>query len=228
MTRGTQPADNMSTNFSARLIAITACALLAFGARAEDMVTIPKSRLQELERKEAELEKLKGEVKATRAENTKLKQETEAVLAKAATGEPVIQHASPPMASLPPLKPGEAVDAMDLLNHYKADPAAAGQRYGKRELTVKGTIVAFDKPMFLRPYFILLRTTDRQTPVVCKFDPAAEYTGVFTVKNGSELVGESSNRRRVTLAKVGDVVTVHGRCKGLDSSGVQLTGCELK
>ena len=100
-------------------------------ARAQETVTIPKARFEELERKEKELDKLKGELSAARGETVRLKKEKDAAVAQAAAvvavapGEPVLAHVSPPMGALPPLGKGDTVNAMDLANHLRADAAAA-------------------------------------------------------------------------------------------------------
>ncbi len=215
---------NHTTRWASAIVGVGLLLSAHFAVCAEETVTIPKSRLQELERKEAELEKLKGQLHETKGENLRLKQQAEA-----ATVIPIeAQHASPALASLPPLQSGEVVDALDLFNHYRADVNAAAQRYGKKTLLVRGTVIGFDKPLFARPYHILLRTTDRSGRVICKFELPDKFNAAFTVKNGTELVGESGSRARVTLAKVGDEITVQGTCKGFSDGSVILTGCETK
>jgi len=134
------------------LVLLSASGILA--NQADDTVTIPKSRLEELERKEAELEKLKKEANETRAEKQRLESEqrrlkseaTESKKAKeaaetksaavAAAAESVIQHDAPALATLPPLQRDEVVDAMDLMNHYRADVVAAAKRYESQPIRV--------------------------------------------------------------------------------------------
>jgi hypothetical protein len=249
---------------------------------AEDIVTIPKSRLDELLRKEAELAKLKGElskalgqdtqaqaqpetniaktavtppaepaktqppeiqgngaeVERLKAELSKAKEENAELqkqreadakrVASATAAEQVLVHASPPMASLPPLKDGETVDAVDLANHYRADAAAADRRYRKRTFVVRGEVAGFQQPMFVRDYEIILKTPDREMRVVCRAVPPEEYKAVFSIKNGSKLVGLTSREARVPITKVGDIVAVEGRCKGIHDSTVEMTGCQLR
>ena len=207
--------------------------LIAFtlSARAQEMVTIPKSRLQELERKEAELEKLKGDLSRTRNQNEHLQKQHEADVAKiisAPPPEPVVTHVSPPMASLPPLKAGEMVEAMDLANHYRADKAAADQRYRKHRFTVRGEVAGFQQLLFRHEYKLILKTADRETRVICQVLLPEKYSAVFTVNEGSELVGLVAHQTRVPIAKLGDTVTVEGRCKGLTGSAVTMSPCELK
>src|SRR2546427_707462 len=104
--------------------ALLLIAALPFSGHAQDDATIPKSRFEELQRKEAELEKLKGELRTTKGENVQLKKQHQEDAAKTAVvppAQPVVAHASPPMASLAPLVQGDTVDAMDLANYYKAD-----------------------------------------------------------------------------------------------------------
>src|SRR6266403_153977 len=202
----------------------------ALSALAQDTVTIPKSRLEELQRKEAELDRLKGDLKATKGENLQLKKQHTADAAKissAPPAQPVVTHVSPPMASLPPLAPGEIVDAMDLANYYRADPAAADNRFRKRVFRVQGEISAFERMPFLRDYQILLKTADREIRLVCDMNQPEQYDAMFTVKHGSELVGQASGRNRVPIAKVGDKVIIEGKCRGLSDAAVKLSGCEL-
>ena len=215
---------------------------------AEQTVTIPKSRLQELERKEAELEKLKGELNTAQGQKQELEREKArlqgeqaqlkkdkaaaeakaAATAAAAKAEPVIQRDTPPMTTLPPLQKGEVVDAMDLMNHYRADAPAAGKRYGARSIRVQGEVVAFEKPMFFSYYVIYLKTTERNWKVECRVYPPEVYPATFTAKGGDEIVGSTSSGARTTLAKVGQKVVLEGRCNGLRDHTVTLSGCTLQ
>src|SRR5215469_2604632 len=114
----------------------------------DETVPISKERLQELLRKEAELNKMKGDLnktkgdlqqtqgdlEKTKGENQELKKQHEQDAAKIAavpTPPPEVMHPSPPISSLPVLKEGEIVDAMDLGNYYRADAATADQRFLK-------------------------------------------------------------------------------------------------
>lgn len=214
-------------------------------ARAEDTVTIPKSRLEELERQAAELEKLKRQLNRTEQEKEQLKQrqaqseaekqqlrkakeaaETKAAAAAAALPPPA--RLSPAMASLPPLKEGDVVDALDLLNHFLADPPAAAARYEKQPIQVQGEIAGFSKPMFVRPYKILLKTADPTKRVVCTLFPPAQYKAVYTAKNGTQLVGLTTHESEVPLFRVGQKVIIEGSCRGANDDGVQLGTCMLK
>jgi len=203
---------------------------LPFSGHAQDDVTIPKSRLEELQRKEAELEKLKGELKTTKGENVQLKKQHQEDAAKNAIvppAQPVVTHASPPMASLAPLVQGDTVDAMDLANYYKADASAADQRFRKRTFKVQGEIASFEKPLFIRDYRIVLRTADREMRVIGTFSPPEKYNAVLTIRSGSELVGDIAGRARERIAKVGDVIVIRGECRGLSDSSVRMSGCGL-
>ncbi len=232
-------------NFPKRLFltAITTVFVSALIA-ADETVTIPKSRLQELERKEAELDKLKGELHKTKGENVELKkqheddaaktaelkkqhQEDAAKIANTAAAPPESTHVSPPMSSLPPLKEGESVNALDLANHYRADAAAAGQRYGKHRFKLEGEIVGFSKPPFVRPYHLYLKAADREIRIVCGVTPPERYSVVYTAENATKLIGTVAGNKQV-MAKIGDTAVVQGRCEGLKGLVIEMSGCELK
>jgi hypothetical protein len=230
---------------SLSLFALVTCCL-ASPLRAQETVAIPKSRLEELERKAAELEKLKKELNRAQGEKEQLKGEQErlktekeqlkmakeeaeakAVVATA-KAEPKISHVSPPLASLPPLQAGELVNALDLMNHYAADAVAAEQRYGKGTLRVQGEVVGLEKPMFVRPYTLLLKTADSQRKIVCTVHPPEQYKTLYTVKNGTEMAWKDERHGPVMFVKVGQTVMVEGRCKGLHDANVALGSCVLK
>ena len=214
----------------------------------DDKVTISKSRLEELERKEAELEKLKKEadkaesgrqqleseqrrLKSEAVELKKAKEAAEvraaAAVAAAASVEPAIQHDTPAIATLPPVQKGEAVDAMDLMNHYRSDAAAAAKRYGAQPIRVKGEAVYFQKPGFVRYYSIYLKTTDRNWKVACRVYPPEKYSAVFPAKGGEDLVATTGSGARAVIARLGQTIVVEGRCQGLRDQMVNLTGCTL-
>lgn len=218
--------------FSLAFACVAAISVLP-AAVAQETVTIPKARFEELERKEKELEKLKAELSTAKSETARLKQEKDEVVARAAAAaaavgaEPVVMHVSPLMATLPPLRAGEVVDAIDLANHYRADAGAAATRYGRQRIRVRGEVVGFEKPMFVRPYRILLKGPDRQTRVLCTISPPDRFKAVFTINAGAQLVGLTAGESRVPIAKVGDTVTLEGKCTGLDGDCVELSAGAL-
>src|SRR5436309_2629107 len=136
------------------LVLIASLSLSRLPALGEESVTIPKARLEELERKEAELEKLKAGQNVT---SQKPPAADSAKSTAAPPAEPVATRVSPPLASLPPLEAGQPVEAMDLANYYRADAAAADQRFKKQKLTVRGEVAGFDKPLFRRGYKMILK-----------------------------------------------------------------------
>jgi len=173
--------------FSMLQTALLLSVSFAGSALAQDNVTVPKSRLEELERKERELERIKNEQNKPQDEKTQPKPDKASPPA-VTNAEPLVTHVSPPMASLPPLVKSDAVDSMDLANYYRTDAAAADQRYRHQKFTVRGEIVGFEKPLLLRNYKILLKTADRDTRVICDFLPPENSNAVFTTDHGSTLV----------------------------------------
>ncbi len=216
-----------------------AAAILSPGlaALAQDSVTVPKSRLEELERKERELERLQGDLNKARGElkqaqtnltraqrrNEELKKEA-AMAPQAAPAAPA--HSAPPLASLSPLAAGEVVDALDLAAHYKADPQAADGRYRKKEFVVRGQIDRFQKPMFQQRYEVLLKTAEPDVKVICSVYPPEKYKAVIITQNGDQLEGVIEETR-FPLAKVGATIELKGECRGLKDGVVRMGGCQL-
>jgi hypothetical protein len=255
--------DAMSERFPSRFHWMVLLTLaLSLPTRAEEMVTIPKSRLEELERKEKELDALKGDLGKARDEQRRLerdKNEAEAARVKAeadrvraeterakaesenerlarakdvaevalARSESVIAHDTPAITSLPALKRGEVVDAIDLMNHYRTDASVAEQRYGKKRLRVRGVVAGFEKTPFMSFYTIMLQTTEQSRKVICHVDPPPEFKATYPAQHGDALVGVTKSDARLTLLRVGQTAEIEANCKGLKDHSVLLTGGKL-
>ncbi len=191
------------------------------GARilpAQDTVTIPKSRLEELERKEAELKRLQGGATNNRALTSQ-----PPMVAPTVAPAP----AQPRPAPLPAFKPGDLIEAADLANAFRSDPAGAEQLYRKKPMAVRGEIVRFHKRLLSRDYTVILKTADPGVTVACDVKVPDVYQATFTAKNGSEMVGQIGESR-TTLARVGDRVVALGRCGKFKDGEVQFDASELR
>lgn len=219
----------MTAKFSLAALLVPLAVRQPAAVAADDSVTISRSRLEELERKEAELNKLKaGPANAGQQQNP-----AAAVLsgASVAPTNAVTRAPRPAPAvfeSLPPLKPDEVVSVDDLAAHYLANPAAADGRYRKRKFLLDGEIASFDKPVLGRSYKILLKAQGPR--VVCDFYPPEKYSMIFPAKHGAELVATLGQDRsnQVTLARVGQKVVVEVHCSGGDPAEIKLTHCTIK
>lgn len=221
-------------------------------AFADDTVTIPKSRLEELERKERELESLKRELgkakgeteraqeqlrteqvksnaERAKAEEEKKKLSQEAAEAKAAlaTSEQPVVHDSPGLATLPPLKKGEVVDAMDLMNHFRADALGAEARYGKQRVRIRGVVTGFDKPSFVSYYFVYLRTTEKAWRVRCLINPPSEFKAIYTTQHDEVLMGIMQSGARLTLMRAGQTVEIEGVVRELKEQNLIVSSGKL-
>lgn len=182
----------------------------------------------ELGSTKTKLSEAKEELTSTKTQNEKLKKQTVVLQSNLATEPKAIVHVSPPMESLPPLRDGDVVNAMDLMNHYKADPAAADKRYKGRRIKVEGEVVALEKPLFVSTYNVILKTVNPEWRVLCNVSLPSEFTEAHTEDHGKRMVGGSSRLAPVTLVEVGRKVTISGRCKGLKDSTVGITATELQ
>jgi hypothetical protein len=194
---------------------------------AEDSVTIPKSRLEELERKAAELEKLKKEESAPAAENAGAPAKDPAPVSAPPQPAPPAED-YPEVASLPPIESGEMVDTGMLSAHFKQDPKGASKRYAHQRIRVSGVISGFDRPVIARNYKVILRAAGSESPVVCDFYPPETYKAVFSANDGTSLMAvRTRDEARVTLARVGQSVVIEGECRGAKRKAVQMSGCRF-
>jgi len=181
-------------------------------------------------RKEQEIEKLKQDLARAEAEAAKLgsgtAENTSPPVAKAGkTSAP--DEAAKPIAGLALLKAGDVVDAADLVLQFKADSAAANQRYRKKTFRVRGVVERFEPKMFVRKYDVLLASTEKFVRLVVGFDYPDNLKAVYTIQHGQKLVGKPTDHSEVTLLKVGDPVVFEGKCQGLSDSEIVFSGCRL-
>ena len=209
---------------------------LALPTAAQTNVSIPKSRLEELEKKEAELEKLRNQLnpqKPIQAAQPLVKTPNASVSAQtpapapAAVPVPMPANVSPALSTLPALKEGEVVSAIDLANHYQQDRVAADQRYCKRSFAVQGEIERFEKRAFARSYSLIMKTGGSNLKVVCEVYPPEPYTAVYTATHGTEVVGMYGDQKKV-IARAEAIAIARGECKGLEHSEIVIKGCALK
>jgi hypothetical protein len=181
-----------------------------------------RRQAQEVERLQKELQRAQSELKKAEAENQRLRQEKTQPAPTAAPAKPV-----PAVATLPPLEPEQVLEVSDLVRQFTAEPEAAGQRYTKQMLRVKGAVAGFDPDLVTRGYAVRLESPDKSVTVVCHFKLPDHYTAVYTKRKGQELVGRVGERTEVPFSAIGDLVTIEGKCKGLKKGEISFSGCEL-
>jgi hypothetical protein len=202
-----------------------------------------KRKTDEVERLKAELAAARGETVAARAETVVARSEVKAAqagagmaAAKAAAVEPVRTELfaalppTPPAAQLPALQAGEAVSVFDLVNHYRADTAAADARYRKRPFQVRGVVRRVDDGMFSRRVEVWLESPDAALPVAVIWMVPDDYPSFFTKEGGQRLVGRFSNGGRQyerALLVAGKECTFAVRGGGLEHGRLELTRAEL-
>lgn len=214
----------------------------------KDLAPATRDRYQAEARrqKEQEIQKLKQDLARAEAEAARLNQANPAGgrpgaerpppadKPKTSSGPgrgPEAAPASPapvsPLADLPPVKPDEVIDAVELVQQFKNDPAGADRRYRKKKFRVRGVVDRFEPVMFVRKYDVLLESPDRWVRVVASFDYPTDYRSVYAVQRGAVLVGKPAENKEVTLLKAGQTIVLQGTCKGARDAGVVMTGCEL-
>jgi HAMP domain-containing protein len=219
------------------LIALSlACA--AASAFAQDTVPVPKRRLDELERKAAEVERLTRELEKARAELEALRRApppasaphassaTTSAVAGQTPPEPTPLPPTPAIATLPPLAAGDTVQAIDLIRHFAADPAAAQSRYTGKQFRIEGEVGDLNKSAFLAPYQIIFKVPGQNLRAVCQVTPPAEYPRVYVTEDRRRVVGELRGARPTTFVESGKPVRLRIECKGLRDDVIRLTAQE--
>jgi hypothetical protein len=190
-----------------------------------------RSMEKELRRKTEEVERLKQELQQAQDQLKQLKADNERLQKEQARPPRLAPTAPPkpltPLATLPQLKAGQLVDLDELAGHFRADPAAAGVRYGKQTFRVKGAVARFDPAIMLRNYDVILASPDSLLAVACNFRYPDHFTAVYTKQKGQVLVARAGSKAEHKLLHVGETVIIQGKCRGLKDGQIVLTGCEM-
>lgn len=184
-----------------------------------------KQKTEEVNRLRQDLDKQEAELKRLKQENERLrKQKTPPPAASSASAQPATPVT--PIASLPPLADGAIVEVVELTGHFNAEPAAAAERYAGKRLKVRGEIQRFSRGMVTRDYSIILTSGDPALTVICSFKYEDAYKSVYEKNHGAELAARTTSGSELAIARIGETVTVTGRCKGLKKGEIHFTGCE--
>ncbi len=186
--------------------------------------------------KEGEIQKLKQDLARAEAEAARLRQDDEP--SKGALRPPsekpskaprarTAEAAFEPVAELPALNPDDTLDATELVQQFKNDPAGADRRYQGKTLRVQGVIERFEPKLFLRKYEVLLESPERFLRVVATFDYPDDYRTVYTTQRGQTLVGKPAENKVAILMRAGQTVVLQGKCKGGRDADISFTGCRL-
>jgi hypothetical protein len=186
-----------------------------------------KRKAAEVERLKQELERAQQELKTMKSENDRLRSEkAQAVTAAKQAGVAVPIKPVKPLADVPPVSPTETLDARDVALYYQSDAATAAQRFTRQTFRVKGTVDGFETVMFQSKYRVLLETADKSVKVICTFSNPDGVNAVVPRGHGTSLVAVTSRGER-PMMKTQEVITVQGRCLGLDGSVLHFDHCQV-
>jgi hypothetical protein len=222
---------------------LAACFVYA-PTRGDDEISISRQRLETLERRATDADRLEHELAQLRNELALLSGKPAAGSSRGSASAhadalSTLQQspaASQSFASEPVTTPSGAVElplierdqeviATDILSHYAADPASADARYRKKTLRLKGTVSDVDKELFLAPYVVIFKGTNTPVRIECSITPSANYGKVYLTRDRQRIIGEAGAGRRV-LAEVGRETVIRARCQGLKEGVVRFSAIE--
>ena len=186
-----------------------------------------RRKAQEVEKLKEELNRAQSDLKKLEAENQRLRKGKSDAALTTATPSAESKKPAPVVATLPPLEPGQVIEVSELVGQFSTEPEAAGQRYAKKVLRVKGTVAGFDTELVTRGYSVRLDSPARGVTVLCHFRVPDEYTAVYTKRSGQTLVARVGTGSELPLFQVGDAVTIEGTCKGLKKGELAFSGCRV-
>lgn len=196
---------------------------------AEDTVSIPKSRLEQLEKSAAEADGLRRALLAAQEEIARLKgRATAAEKALAEHPAPAApKRAVPPLATVPSLKSGDRVSAADVLGHFRENPAGAEAVYRKRRLIFTGEIARFEKPLLVSYFHLMVKGDDARDRIVFQVEPPERFKTAYPAANGERVEGLLPNGARVPFLRLDQRVEIEGVCKGLKDGALVIDDCTM-
>jgi hypothetical protein len=112
------------------------------------------------------------------------------------------------------------------VRQFHTAPSEAAERFGGKTFMVRGTVVGFRQPTFIRRFDLELASPEPSLNVVCRFKYVDRYRAVYDQDDGKTLVGRHEGGGVEVLCRKGDEVLVKGRCRGLKGSRIEFTNCE--
>jgi hypothetical protein len=200
---------------------------LSFGVGVATTRAQPARPDGELRRKGEEVERLEEELRRARQELERLRKENQTLRQSPAPAAALPSNPAPAVlpADLPAIQETNSIPAGVLVEHFRADAAAADARYRDRVFLVTGEVVDFETALLGRTYSVRLHTPERLVRVVCRFNYVDKYRSVMTRDKGRTLVGRIDDRAARVLFRLGDQVVIRGRCQGMKDEEILLTGC---
>ena len=165
-----------------------------WGAEAPDEAII-RGKAEEVERLERELERAREELKHLQQGRSPVAAGSSLSGDAPPASQPAVGSALS-LSTLPPLTAESVVTAEDLARHFLMDPAAAEERYRGKSFTIRGEIVGFHLPKFVRRFEVQLDTPGRFLGVICRFDYVGEFRTVYERDLGKAGDDQTKGRRR--------------------------------
>ena len=202
---------------------------LPAGARQRYQAEARKQKEEEIQKLRQDLARAEVEAARLREDGTQSEGLNHSPSAKSGKvpGPGTVETARGPIAELPPLNPGDVLDAAELVQQFKSDSNGADRRYRGKTLRVRGVIERFEPKLFIRKYEILLESPDRFLKVVATFDYPDHYRTVYSTQRGQTLVGKPAENKEVVLMRAGQTVVLQGKYKSGRETDIALTGSRL-
>jgi hypothetical protein len=203
----------------------------------------PPTNQQELERKEAEVLRLRDELKNQERELQRLRTENES-LRKAkerlsqqppvATPAAVVPTPTPapppapiqPLQQIAPPAPTDTVDASDLAAYFATEPDLAAAKFLDRTFLIRGTASRLETPMLQRRFWVDFRSADPSLRVRALVVFPVGWQAVFAARDTSKLIERQELGNR-TVLETGETILLRARCQGVRGNEIRFDRGEL-
>lgn len=203
----------------------------------------PPTSEQALQLKEAEVLRLRDELRnqelelqRLRSENESLRQARERLSQQPPVAAPTAvvptQAPPPPPAPSQPLQqvtppaPSDTVDASDLVAYFASEPDLAAAKFQDRTFLLRGTASRLETPMLQRRFWVEFGSTADSRKVRALVVFPADWKAVFAARDSSKLIERNDLSNR-TVLETGEKVLLRARCQGVRGNEIRFDRGEL-
>ncbi len=183
----------------------------------------------ELRNQELELQRLRSENESLRKAKERLSQQPTVAAPTAVVptqAPPPPPAPSQPLQQVAPPAPTDTVDASDLVAYFASEPELAAAKFLDRTFLIRGTASRLETAMLQRRFWVDFRSADPSLRVRALVVFPVGWQAVFAARDTSKLIERNELGNR-TVLETGETVLLRARCQGVRGNEIRFDRGEL-
>jgi hypothetical protein len=192
-----------------------------------DLKAAIQEKQAEIDALKKQLEDAQHQIKNLNTQNKTLQNSDQALKTEIQAAPPAAPPRNPPAPLQATPDATAPINSLDLFWYFHNNADVANQYLRGKQVAVNGKIVGFEAPIMRSIFGIELETGDTTLRVVCKFGIPRAYATIYFKREKGAIMGRTATGNEDVLLNMNDVVTIEGKCEGLDGGDVALGSCRL-